>query len=194
MSNGQEVVLGLTLFCSKTSAEMLEHTRLWKTSAQTPKLLRKLLLFFFLRNSCTKWYVECLNLSGLILSQKNPAFLNLQLWIFPWNVLLFRASFLKPTHLNLKFRMRIVWFIVIKTSKNSESVWMPSLCNFLSKILRCPSQRDLIFTDAEQPLTGFLCALALGQLSSGEGREELGGGELKFLQCRYLNTYSVISY
>lgn len=58
---------------------------------------------------------------------------------------------------------------------------MPSLCSFLSKILRCPSQRDLIFTDAEQPLTGFLCALALGQLSSGEGREEL-----KFLQGRYL--------
>lgn len=33
----------------------------------------------------------------------------------------FMASFLKPSHLNLKFGMRIVWFIVIKTSKNSEN-------------------------------------------------------------------------
>lgn len=130
MLSGQKVILGFTLFCSKTSEEMLEHTLLWKTSVQIPKLLRKL-HFFLLWNSCTKRYAECLNLSGLILCLKKktktpktttPTYSTYSCEYFHEMYISFMASFLKPSHLNLKFSRKIVWFLVIKTSKNSESV------------------------------------------------------------------------
>lgn len=120
MPTGQNFILRLTLFSSQTSEETLEYTLIWKTSVQIPKLLRKLLLFFLLRNSCTKRYSECLNLYGLILSLKK-SHSSYSCEYFHEMYISSVVSFLKPSHLNLKFRTRIVWFIVIKTSKNSEN-------------------------------------------------------------------------